>query len=44
MPDIDLKFTYHGFNREDGEYCLHQWRTQWVGGFYARAFLRAVFI
>ena len=23
MPDTDLKFTYHGFNREDGQYGLH---------------------
>ena len=23
MPDVDLKFAYYGYNREDGQYGLH---------------------
>ena len=23
MPEVDLKFAYHGFNREDGQHGLH---------------------
>ena len=35
MPDVDFKFTYHGFNREDGQYDLHLW-NQPIEVFFSR--------